>query len=151
MIKHNLILSAVIILTIILLCILFSISVKSDNSKNAEFLKAYGWEIEKKPVEKSEFQIPEYFDDIYLNYNKLQLEAGLDLTPYRGYFAVRYTYPVKNFPFPEKNDVFANVICIDGTPIAGDICTYALDGFMYSLNFNTQSCIKNDGSIAFSQ
>lgn len=151
MIKHNIILNAVIILTIILLCIMFSASVKSDNSKNAEFLKSYGWEIEKNPTEKSEFQIPEYFDDVYLNYNKLQLEAGLDLTPYRGYYAVRYTYRIKNFPFPEQNDVFANVICVDGAPIAGDICTYALDGFMYSLNFNTQVCLKSDGSIAFLQ
>lgn len=141
MIKNNLVLAAVIITTIILLCILFLFSTKSQNSVNLEFLENYGWEVEKEPTEKVEFQIPEQFDDVFLNYNKLQLEAGLDLTPYQGFMAVRYTYKVLNFPTPDVEDVFANVVCVDNVPVAGDVCTYAIDGFMYSLNFNTQSCM----------
>lgn len=142
MIKSNLVLGVVIITTIILLCMMFAFSIKSENSANIDFLESYGWEVEKEPTEKVEFQIPEYFDEVYQNYNKLQEEAGLDLTPYRGYTAIRYTYRVKNFPLPEVNDVFANVICVDNIPIAGDVCTYAIDGFMYSLNFNTQTCFN---------
>lgn len=112
------------------------------NMKNVEFLKKYNWEVETAPIERVEFVIPEAFDEVYNNYNSLQKEAGLDLLPYAGYSAVRYTYIVKNFPLDIDEEVRANVICVDDIPVAGDISTVSIDGFMYSLNFNTQTCFS---------
>ena len=111
-----------------------------ENSKNIKFLKSYGWEVESKPVEEAEINIPEVFDDIYENYNILQTEAGLDLTPYAGMKAKRYTYILKNFPYDTDEQVRANVITVNKEPVAGDIMTVSLGGFMYSLNFNETVC-----------
>ena len=108
---------------------------ESANAINAEFLKSYGWEVKKRPIEKADVNIPEPFDLVYENYNKLQIEAGLDLKPYMGKKAVRYTYEVTNFPYEEPKDVRANVLCVDNEPVAGDVMTVAADGFMAGLDF----------------
>ncbi len=106
-----------------------------DNTKNTEFLQSYGWEVKTKPVESANIIIPNPFDLVYENYNKLQKEANLDLYPYRGMSGVRYTYIVLNYPKDVGEEVRANVICIDGKPVGGDIMTVSLSGFMHSLNF----------------
>ena len=116
-------------------------SKKSDNDKNIEFLKGYGWEVDENPIEQCEIKIPERFDDVYENYNFLQKEAGLDLTPYSGCEGIRYTYILKNFPYTISEQVRANVITIDHKPVAGDIMVVSVNGFMYSLNFNEKVCI----------
>lgn len=142
--KSNALTIGVILVTILLTFAIFLFTSDRTNSRNIDFLKSYGWEVEKKPTEQVEILIPDVFDDVYLNYNSLQKEAGLDLSNYRGFPAVRYTYILKNFPEETDQTVFANVICVDGIPVGGDICTVALNGFMYSLNFNTQDCFKNN-------
>lgn len=114
----------------------------SGSDKNIQFLKSYGWEVDKNPVEICELTIPGVFDEVYENYNILQLEAGLDLSPYCGMDAVRYTYILKNFPYEVNTEVRANVVTVDGEPIAGDIMTVGLGGFMYSLNFNEAVCFS---------
>ncbi len=106
-----------------------------DNTKNIEFLQSYGWEVKTKAVESANIIIPNPFDLVYENYNKLQKEANLDLYPYRGMSGVRYTYIVLNHPKDVGEEVRANVICIDGKPVGGDIMTVSLSGFMHSLNF----------------
>ena len=108
---------------------------ESIDVKNAEFLAEYGWEISEKSIETANVNIPEPFDLVYENYNKMQLEAGLDLKPYMGRKAVRYTYEVLNFPYDEPKNVRANVLCVDDEPVAGDIMTVAADGFMAGLDF----------------
>ena len=105
------------------------------NADNIEFLKSYGWEVKKRPLEKENVKIPEQFDAVYENYNKLQIEAGLDLSDFRGKTGVRYTYEVTNYPIKVKSTVRANIIVIDNMPAAGDIMTTDLDGFMHSLNY----------------
>jgi len=114
----------------------------SGDTKNIDFLKSYGWEVDKTPVEVCEITIPGVFDEVYENYNALQLEAGLDLSPYCGMDAVRYTYILKNFPYEVNVQVRANVVTVDGEPVAGDIMTVGLGGFMYSLNFNEAVCFS---------
>ena len=142
--KNNLFYIGVISVTILLIFSIFLFASDKTNSRNIDFLKSYVWEVEKKPTEQVEILIPDVFDDVYSNYNSLQKEAGLDLSNYKGFPATRYTYILKNFPQETDQTVFANVICVDGIPVGGDICTVALDGFMYSLNFNTQDCFKNN-------
>ena len=80
-------------------------------------------------------RLPDAPDDVYNQYNRIQLEAGLDLTPYYGSECVRYTYIVLNYPEQTDSEVRANVLCVDGKPVAGDIMTVASDGFMRSLVF----------------
>lgn len=118
---------------------------QNQNSKNIRFLKGYGWVVEKEPVEECEITIPAVFDEMYENYNVLQKEAGLDLSPYAGMEAKRYTYILKNFPYEINEQVRANVITVKGIPVAGDIMTVSFNGFMYSLNFNESLCfaLKN--------
>lgn len=107
----------------------------SDSSKSVDLLNDYGWVVDKKPVDRADVIIPEPFDLVYKNYNEIQLEAGLDLTPYMGMSGRRYTYTVKNYPEDVGETVFANVICINGEPVAGDVMTVSLSGFMHSLKY----------------
>lgn len=107
-----------------------------EETDNCAFLKSYGWEVKAKSVEKADVIIPKPFDKVYENYNEIQTEAGLDLRPYMGMRGVRYTYVVENYPRDVGEEVRANVICIDGKAVGGDIMTVSLHGFMHSLNFS---------------
>lgn len=107
----------------------------SNDEKNTDFLKSYGWETDRNSIEQTDITIPDPFDMVYESYNKMQLEAGLDLRQYKGMSGIRYTYVVKNYPSDTENEVRANVICINDTPVGGDICTLSVHGFMHSLNY----------------
>jgi len=122
---------AVIFIIIITLVFLFFYDKNED--ENIKFLRFYGWKVSDAYIEKENITIPDTFDKIYEDYNKLQLNAGLDLSPYKGFQAVRYTYIVENYPSATPGTVLANVICVDNIPIAGDIMSRSIDGFMYSL------------------
>lgn len=106
-----------------------------DTNRNVKFLAEYGWSVFDETVEIEEIFIPESFDSVYENYNALQKQAGLNLEKYKGEKAVRYTYIVKNYPKKREDEVRANVVCVNGRPVAGDIMTVGLDGFMHSLKF----------------
>lgn len=116
------------------LCMVFTSSEETD--VNIDFLKSYGWEVNPAYIERTQVVIPVRFDKVYENYNELQSLAGLDLTPFKGKRCVRYTYVVKNFPGSSvDNRVRANILCCNSSPIAGDVMTVDLDGFMYSLAY----------------
>ncbi len=126
--------TAVLIIAVTTFSFVFFASGETD-TKNIEFLRSYGWEVSGKPIEEAEIIIPDPFDRVYESYNKIQLHAGLDLRPYMGKSGIRYTYIVKNYPIDAGEDVRANVICIDGEPVGGDIMTVSINGFMHSLIF----------------
>ena len=120
-------------LTIGIICIALA---KDEDSVNIEFLSEYGWEVSGECIERERVEIPENFDDVYNNYNDLQKLAGLDISNYKGEKAIRSTYIVTNFPdAKEEKEIRANVLSVKGKPIAGDVMTIALDGFMVSLNY----------------
>lgn len=125
---------SVVIIMVTTLCFVLFASGETDVN-NIVFLKDYGWEVGPKAVEKAEVIIPKPFDLVYENYNKMQLEAGLDLEPYMGMRGMRYTYIVENYPKDVGEEVRANVICIDSEPVGGDIMTVSVNGFMHSLKF----------------
>lgn len=103
---------------------------------NIEFLSNYGWEVTGDCIEREKVKIPEVFDEVYNNYNSLQKLAGLDISNYKGKNAIRSTYIVTNFPDEtEEKEIRANVLSVKGKPIAGDVMTVSLDGFMYSLDY----------------
>lgn len=128
----------VITVAVIIIIGAFCIVLASDeNEKNIEFLDSYGWRAEPICIEQVSYKIPDNFDEVYNNYNELQKLSGLDLTQYKGRNAIRYTYIISNFPIETEEDVRANVICVAGEPVGGDIMTVKLDGFMYSLSYLT--------------
>ncbi len=123
------------IITITIGFLLYSTDADTVNRK---FLSSYEIKTDSKPIEISEFEIPKKFDKIYEEYNLLQIESGLDLAPYKGRKAIRYTYAVTNFTEDMPCDVRATVICVGRRPVAGDIICPALAGFIKPLNFMMQ-------------
>lgn len=124
----------VFVLGIIAVFVVFCVFGKaSETNICRDFLKEYGWETEDEVKESREITIPAVFDQVYKNYNNIQIEAGLDLLPYCGKKGIRYTYVITNYPLDVGEPVYANVICIDGVPVAGDIMTVSMSGFMHSL------------------
>ncbi len=110
----------------------------SDADKCVGFLLGYGWEVESDPCSRSDVNIPAVFDEVYKSYNTMQLEAGLDLTPYAGMSGTRYTFLITNYPVDAGENVYADIICVNGEPVAGDIMTVSVNGFMHSLKRNDQ-------------
>ena len=106
---------------------------ESEIEKSRKFIENYGWRISEEYSDSANIKIPLIFDEVYKSYNIIQNEAGLDIEPYRGMDGVRYTYEVLNYPMEVGEKVFANVICIKGHPVAGDIMTVSINGFMHSL------------------
>lgn len=123
----------VVIIMTALVSVLFA---SGAGNSQIEFLSGYGWEVSPRAIEKAEVIIPNPFDRVYENYNELQLRAGLDLRPYMGMRCMRYTYTVTNYPRDIGEEVRANVLCVDGVPVGGDIMTVSYYGFMHSLNFS---------------
>ena len=115
--------------------IIFAFVSLNKKSPGGELLEKFGWEFEPKPIESAELIISEVSDDVFENYNELQKKAGLDLEPYMGRRATRYTYIITNYP-DETMPVRGNVLVVDGVPVGGDISTVELGGFMESLNCN---------------
>ncbi len=112
-------------------------------AQNAEqrlaFLSQFGWEVEEDPVEVSEVLIPGKFDKAFEEYNELQKKQGLDLLPYAGRRAKRWTYEVKNYPGYENTGfVQANMFVYEGRVIGGDICSLETDGFLRDFYFPEQ-------------
>ena len=126
------VITVAVIIIIGAVCLVFA---SDEDEKNIDFLESYGWRVEESYIEKEALKIPDIFDEVYNNYNVLQKLSGLDLSDFKGREAVRYTYIVKNFPQKTDETVRANVLCVDTNPVAGDIMTVKIDGFMYSLSY----------------
>ncbi len=118
---------------IVLITAMFIAFARENDTINTDFLASYGWEVIPKAIEYERITLPDANDKVFSNYNLIQKEAGLDLTPYYSMEAERFTYIVKNYPYPTEGEVRANVLCVNSKPIAGDIMTLNLDGFMHSL------------------
>lgn len=112
-------------------------SVVKTNEDRVTFLKSLGWEVSEEPIEEQVITIPKEFDDVYTQYNEIQLSQGFDLAEYSGLEATRYTYEVKNHPDTTEK-VVADIIVYRNKIIAGDIQSTAMDGFMTDLEFPTK-------------
>jgi len=135
----------ILVLTIILLIILVVVAIANftkenkacmaeTNADRVKFLEDYGWQIKSEPIETENVSIPSDFNAVWIEYNKIQKEAGFDLEKFRGKQAVRYTYEVLNHKNVSGRQVRANILVCDGQIIGGDIMTTAIDGFMHALN-----------------
>lgn len=143
--KSNKIKRAVIILCVALLIVLLTVfginvlcggvskaSAVSGKADIVKFISNFGWVTDSEPLEVKKVVIPEEFDDVYENYNKIQLQQGYDLSKYCGREVERYTFKVTNYPNYENDDTIRiNVLVYDGNIIGGDVCSVRLDGFMH--------------------
>ena len=109
----------------------------SNSAERTAFLAQFGWKISDEPVEISEVIIPEDFDAGYAEYAGMNKEQGLDLEPYKGLRAKRWTYDVLNYPGLENltGTVQANLLIYEGRVIGGDICSLEQGGFIHGFEF----------------
>ena len=102
------------------------------NEQRVALLESYGWQVDPEPRSEREVQIPKTFDDTYQAYNAIQLEQGLDLTPYQGKRATLYTYELTAYPTGEQG-VIANLLIRRNRVIAADISSAEADGFVHGI------------------
>ena len=102
------------------------------NEDRVALLESYGWKVDAEPRGEREVQIPKTFDDTYQAYNAIQLEQGLDLTPYQGKRATLYTYELTEYPSGEEG-VTANLLIRKNKLIAADVSAAEADGFVHGL------------------
>ena len=101
------------------------------------FLMQFGWQADEEPVESKKVTIPSEFDKVYIGYNDLQKQQGLDLSKYKNKDVKRYTYKVTNYPDYE-GIVYANLLVYRGRVIGGDICSADVNGFVTSFDGKTK-------------
>lgn len=100
-----------------------------DEADKIDYIKSFGWEIDQTSLETNDVVIPNEFNDVYNQYNKIQQQQGFDLTKYKGKTVTRYTFNVTNYPnYPDH--VKINLLIYEGKVIGGDICRITLDGFI---------------------
>ncbi len=92
------------------------------NAHRIEYISSLGYNVDETCEDTKEVVIPTVFSDVYLKYNKLQNEAGFDLTAYKGCKVIRYTYKI--IDSEERIDL----LVFNGRIIGGDIITYELNG-----------------------
>jgi len=103
------------------------------NEDRINFLKQFGWEVESEPAEEEDVTIPSEFDKVFVNYNQIQKQQGLDLSKYRRKNVTRFTYIVTNYPNYDGT-VYANILVYRGNVIGGDICSADVSGFVYGFS-----------------
>lgn len=102
------------------------------NEDRMNFLTQFGWQVSEKAVEEVAVTIPDEFDAVFMEYNNLQKELGLDLSRYKRKEVMRYTYKVTNYP-EYDGVVYANLLVYRNMVIGGDICSADVNGFVKSL------------------
>ena len=108
----------------------------TDSSQILTFISTFGWEVDEEPDEVREVIIPAEFDDVYNNYNAIQLKQGYDLQKYAGERVKRWTYTIKNYPeYVDQECIKINILVYKGEVIGGDVCSVRLDGFMHGFTY----------------
>lgn len=98
----------------------------STNAKRVEYINSIGYSVDDTPTVK-EITVPQDFSPVYERYNRIQSEAGFDLSAHRGEKALVYGYKTAD---GEKT---VTLIVSDGEIIGGDICSVRIDGEMLPL------------------
>lgn len=131
----------VFILTIlVLLAASVVIAAGQTVEKNAEtteqrlqYLRNCGYECQNEVYK--QISIPDTLNDVYINYNAIQVQQGFDLTEHLGQKVDFYTYTVTNYA--DEENIYAHLLVQDGVVIGGDIASTKIDGFMHGVLGNT--------------
>ncbi len=117
-------------------------SIKADTlTARYRLLSDLGIEVDMQSENVKTVTIPNNFGDVYTNYNKIQKQAGYDLSKYRGERVTLYTYEVLN---PQSGGLCVNLLVCKGKLIGGDVCSVAMNGFIEPLCADTAEKIKGD-------
>lgn len=97
----------------------------ATNAQRIAFINGCGWQTDVTHCDVTEVRIPVNFDEVYSDYNDIQLLQGFDLRPYRAHSVKKYTYNISNY-LPEGSstpatDIYANLLVEDGVIIGADI------------------------------
>lgn len=105
----------------------------STDEERRNYLATFGWETERE-FEEKELTIPQSWNQVYSDYNEIQMNQGFDLSEHKGKKVTLYTYTIKNYE-ESKQGVVADMLVCDGVLIGGDICnTSAENGFLVGFN-----------------
>lgn len=107
----------------------------STDEERRNYLASFGWET-KEDAEQKELTIPQSWNQVYKDYNEIQINQGFDLSDYKGKKVTLYTYTVSNYENAGEDDVIvADMLVYDGMLIGGDLCdTSAENGFLVGFN-----------------
>ena len=105
--------------------------VAADDAARQQYLADLGYEVLPDKSEVREILVPLQTDEAFETYNRLQLEAGHDLTEYSGKRVKCWTYIVTNYP--TEDTVQAHLYIYKDRIIGGDISSTAQDGFCHGL------------------
>ncbi len=115
----------------------------STNEERVAFFKQFGWSVNAEPIDSGDVAVPEKFNDVYLSYNNIQKEQGLNLLPYAGKTVQQWIYAVTNYP--QQESMRGTILVSGGRVIGGDLSTPQLDGFM--TGFDGKAPDESDGCI----
>ena len=101
-----------------------------ENSDRIAFIEQFGWKVTETPLETVEVCVPETFDNVYLGYNEMQKEQGLNLAKYKGKTVTRYTYKVENYP-DYDGTVYVSLLIYKNKVVGGDVCSADVNGFVH--------------------
>ncbi len=101
-----------------------------SNEDRVNFLAQFGWQVKGDPLESVEVTIPDSFDKVFMSYNELQKQGGLDLSRYKGKKVMRYTYEITNYT-DYNGVVYATVLVYRNRVIGGDISSADINGFIH--------------------
>ncbi len=150
--KYSIIVISILVVTLLIISLTMGNSVKSyavcssigkyslsaqTIEEQIEFLEQFYWETGKEPTEVVELIIPQEFNEVYTNYNQIQIAQGLDLNKYKGKDCIKVSYDILNYPTQSEN-IVANMLIYDGKVIAGDISSIKLDGFMHGFEYKEE-------------
>ena len=120
-------------------------NISFENVKTGEerirFLSQFGWQVDPTPIQETTVTIPAEFDKVFLAYNNIQQQQGLDLGSYQKKTVERYTYTVTNYP-DYAGKVYANILVYRGRVIGGDVCAADVSGFIHG--FTRDAVLPSD-------
>ncbi len=104
------------------------------NAQRIEFIASCGFETGITHTDVTEIRIPVNFDEVYEEYNEIQLKQGFDLRPYRAHSVKKYTYLLNNYRSDggaaSLPDIYANLLVENGEIIGADISSGEAGGFV---------------------
>lgn len=105
----------------------------STDEERRNYLATFGWETEQEYEEK-QLTIPQSWNQVYTDYNEVQVNQGFDLSEYKGKRVTLYTYTINNYNDSQLGIVADMLVC-DGVLIGGDLCNTSADnGFLTGFN-----------------
>lgn len=108
-----------------------------SNDDRMQFIEQFGWKVESQPLEEAKITIPSEFDKVFIGYNELQKQQGLNLSKYKNKDMMRYTYIITNYPAYD-GIVYANIVVYRNKVVAGDVCSADVNGFIHGFSPNAK-------------